>query len=156
MKILITGGHLGTALGVVDEISKDNEIVFVGKKYSLDQEKTVSLEYQEITKRGLKFYPITAGRLTRLASLRTILNILKFPIGFYQTNKILKAEKPDAILSFGGYIALPLCLVGYLYKIPIFTHEQTLNPGLANRIISKFSKKVFISFEEARKNFTRS
>lgn len=156
MKILITGGHLGTALGVIDEMAKENEIIFIGRKYALDQEKTISLEYLELTKRGIKFYSITTGRLTRLASIRTVINFLKIPTGFVQAYKILKSEKPDIILSFGSYIALPVCLVGYLLRIPIFTHEQTLNPGLTNRIIAKVAKKIFVSFPEAEKNFPKS
>ncbi|KKP73815.1 MAG: UDP-N-acetylglucosamine-N-acetylmuramyl-(pentapeptide) pyrophosphoryl-undecaprenol N-acetylglucosamine transferase [Candidatus Roizmanbacteria bacterium GW2011_GWA2_35_19] len=53
MKILITGGHLAPALAIIEELKNINpnvEIIFVGRKYALDSEKTISLEYKEIEK----------------------------------------------------------------------------------------------------------
>lgn len=145
----MTGGHLAPALGVMDEIAKTNEIVFVGRKYSLDKEKTISLEYQEIKKRGVPFYHLSAGRFTRLATLRTLINLVKIPLGFLQAFKIIKKEKPDIILSFGGYISFPICVIGYLLKIPIFLHEQTIRPGFANRLTAVLAKKIFVAFPES-------
>lgn len=159
MKLLITGGHITPALAVIDEINnskfkQSTEIVFVGRKYAFDYEKTFSLEFREIEKRNIKFIPLVAGRLTRIVSLRSIGQIIRIPMGFFQARQILKTEKPEAILSFGGYLALPVAFVGYFLNIPVFTHEQTIYPGLANRIISFFSRKIFISFDEARKYFS--
>lgn len=156
MKILITGGHLAPALAVIEEISlthKESEIIFVGRKYALDSEKTISLEYKEIVKRKIKFIPLQAGRLTRILSFKTIRNILRIPLGFINGFFIIVNNKPKVILSFGSYIALPIVFWGFIFRIPIFTHEQTINPGLANKIIGLFSKKIFIAFDEAKKYF---
>jgi UDP-N-acetylglucosamine--N-acetylmuramyl-(pentapeptide) pyrophosphoryl-undecaprenol N-acetylglucosamine transferase len=45
-------------------------------------------------------------------------------------------------MSFGGYLALPVVICAWLLDIPVLTHEQTPVPGLANKIIAKFAKKV--------------
>ncbi|MBI4226227.1 UDP-N-acetylglucosamine--N-acetylmuramyl-(pentapeptide) pyrophosphoryl-undecaprenol N-acetylglucosamine transferase [Candidatus Roizmanbacteria bacterium] len=153
MKILITGGHFAPALAVIDEIADKVSVVFVGRKYSLDQEKTFSLEYQEITKRHIPFYNLQTGRLTRLLILRSILNAIKIPLGLYQAISVLTKVKPDLILSFGGYIGFPICFIGFILKIPIFIHEQTIKPGLTNRLIGHLAKKIFISFAEAKECF---
>lgn len=158
MKILITGGHLAPALAVIEEISstyKESEIIFVGRKYALDSEKTVSLEYKEIEKRKIKFIPLQAGRLTRIFSFKTIRNILRIPLGFLNGFFIVLNNKPDVILSFGSYIALPIVFWGFLFKIPVYTHEQTINPGQANKIIGLFSKKIFVAFDESKKYFNQ-
>jgi len=42
---------------------------------------------------------------------------------------------------------------GFVFRIPVFTHEQTIKPGLANKLISFFSKKIFVSFDEVKSNF---
>jgi len=157
MKIIITGGHLAPALAVIEEIvltHKESEIIFVGRKYALDSEKTVSLEYKEIEKRKIKFIPLQAGRLTRILSFKTIRNILRIPLGFINGFFIIINNKPEVILSFGSYIALPIVFWGFVFRIPIYTHEQTINPGLANKIIGLFSKKIFIAFDEAKKYFS--
>ena len=159
MKILVTGGHLAPALAVIEEIEsthKGSEIIFVGRKYALDSEKTISLEYKEIEKRKIKFIPLQAGRLTRIFSLKTIRNIFRIPLGFINGFFIIVNNKPDVILSFGSYIALPIVFWGFIFKVPVYTHEQTINPGLANKIIGILSKKIFIAFDEAKKYFNQN
>ena len=153
MKILITGGHLSPALAVIEEIGNQADLVFVGRKYILDQDKNLSLEYQEITRRGLTFYHLQTGRFTRLLNLRLFLNLFKIPLGLLQAIVILNKEKPDLILSFGGYIGFPICLIAYILGIPIFIHEQTIYPGLVNRLTGFFAQNIFIAFAESKKYF---
>lgn len=156
MKIFITGGHFSPAMAVMSALQEkkpDVQIVFVGRKHSLEGERTSSLEYSEIQKKGIRFISLETGRLTRLFRLKSFLGILKIPLGFFQALQILLREKPDYILSFGGYIALPIALIGALLRIPLYTHEQTTRPGLSNRIIGFFAKKIFISFSEAKQYF---
>jgi len=157
MKILITGGHLAPALAIIEELNKTKpnvEIIFVGRKYALDSEKTISFEYKEITKRKIPFIPLQAGRLTRILSLRSLRSLFRTPLGFFRGFFIINEYLPDVILSFGSYLAVPLVFWGFIFRIPSFTHEQTLKPGLANKIISFFSKKTFVAFEESRKYFS--
>lgn len=157
MKILITGGHLAPALAIIEELKitkPDTEIIFVGRKYALDSEKTISFEYKEITKRKISFIPLQAGRLTRILSIRSLRSFLRIPLGFLRAFFILNEYRPSLILSFGGYLSLPVVFWGYVFRIPIFTHEQTIKPGLANKIIGLFSKKIFIAFDESKKYFS--
>jgi UDP-N-acetylglucosamine--N-acetylmuramyl-(pentapeptide) pyrophosphoryl-undecaprenol N-acetylglucosamine transferase len=154
IKLLITGGHLAPALSIIDELQTNHAyndvfIIFVGRKYPLEGDKTLSLEYEEIRKRNIRFVNLLTGRFTRAVSFRTIIGIVKIPLGFFNALKILIHEKPDIVLSFGGYLALPIALWSFIFRIPIFTHEQTIHPGLANKIIGSVSKKVFVSFEQA-------
>ena len=159
MKLLITGGHLSPALALIEEIEKikkNVDIVFVGRKYPLDRERTLSLEYKEINKKNLTFISIEAGRLTRAISVSSLISIVKIPLGFVQAFFIINKQRPDLLMSFGGYLALPIVFWGYVFRIPIFTHEQTIKPGLANRLISFFSKKIFVAFEEVKNNFPKN
>lgn len=159
MKILITGGHLTPALAVIDKIKDkkpQTKIIFVGRKYPLAGEKTLSLEYKEISRRKLNFVNFESGRLTRLFSLKSLVNFFKIFLGFINAFFIVKKYKPDIILSFGGYLALPIVFWGYIFKIKIFTHEQTANPGLANKIIAFFAQKIFVSFEKTINFFPKN
>jgi UDP-N-acetylglucosamine--N-acetylmuramyl-(pentapeptide) pyrophosphoryl-undecaprenol N-acetylglucosamine transferase len=156
MKLLITGGHLAPALSLIDELEKIRyqvDVIFVGRKYPTDKEKTLSLEYREISKKNLVFVSLDAGRLNRIISFSSIISLIRIPIGFIQAFFIINKYRPDKIMSFGGYLALPIVFWGYIFGIPIYTHEQTIRPGLANRIISFFAKKIFVSFEDIKDNF---
>jgi UDP-N-acetylglucosamine--N-acetylmuramyl-(pentapeptide) pyrophosphoryl-undecaprenol N-acetylglucosamine transferase len=43
---------------------------------------------------------------------------------------------------------VPVCIAGFLKKVPVIIHESDLTPGLANRIASKFATKICTSFAE--------
>ncbi len=160
MKLLITGGHVTPALAFIDDVLEKNRLkpqhmVFVGRKYVSSKERELSFEYQEIQNRKIKFIHLVAGRFTRTFSLQTIRNLLLVPIGFVRAWQIISKEKPYAILSFGGYIALPIAFAAFIRRIPVYTHEQTLVPGLTNKIIGRFARKVFVSFPQTVKSFPR-
>jgi UDP-N-acetylglucosamine--N-acetylmuramyl-(pentapeptide) pyrophosphoryl-undecaprenol N-acetylglucosamine transferase len=158
MKILITGGHLSPALAVIDEISRrygrNHSLVFIGRKYTDMAHKDVSLEYQEITKRQIHFTHLDTGRLTWLLSLRTLIQFIRIGKGMIQSWQILSLHKPDVVLSFGGYIALPIAFIAWVKRIPVHTHEQTMRPGLANKLIAFIAQTVFISFPETQAYFS--
>jgi UDP-N-acetylglucosamine--N-acetylmuramyl-(pentapeptide) pyrophosphoryl-undecaprenol N-acetylglucosamine transferase len=68
---------------------------------------------------------------------------------------VIREEKPDIVFCFGGYIALPIAVAAFLNRIKIYTHEQTVSPGLANRIIAWLADKVFCAFDEASRNLPK-
>lgn len=158
MKILITGGHITPALAVADELVKHEgvSIVFVGRKHTEGVGGVTSLEYKEVEKRHLRFVPIRAGRLTRVFSFASVKQIFQIPVGLVRAYRIMRAEQPHAVLSFGGYIAAAVATVAWLQKIPIYTHEQTLRPGAANIAIGKIAKKIFVSFASTVEFFPAS
>lgn len=151
---MITGGHVTPALAVIDEI-KNHEIIFVGRQYALRNEKTESFEYKEITKRGIRFINLVTGRLNRSFSMEALKSLALIPQGFFRAQQIIRAEKPDIVLSFGSYIAVPIAYWAHANKIPVYTHEQTIQPGIANRMIGRWAKKVFISFPQTKQFFSK-
>ena len=154
MKILITGAHFTPAVAVIEQLKKTSsaQIIYVGREKSQEGDSTPSVESQEIPKLGVKFISIITGRLQRAFTIYTIPSLLKIPIGFIQAFFIILTEKPDVILSFGGYVAVPIVIVGWFLSIPIIIHEQTLVSGLANTISSWFADKIAISFETRLKS----
>jgi UDP-N-acetylglucosamine--N-acetylmuramyl-(pentapeptide) pyrophosphoryl-undecaprenol N-acetylglucosamine transferase len=51
----------------------------------------------------------------------------------------------------GGFTSVPVIAAGRLLAIPCFIHEQNVQPGLANKFLSKITRRVFVSFEETKK-----
>lgn len=159
MKLLITGGHFTPAISLISALQKKYKyknsvsITFVGRKFQSESEKTVSLEYKEVTKRDVQFIHLETGRLTRVFNARTIINLLRIPFGFFNAFRIIQNERPDLVFSFGGYIGLPIVFWAWCFRIPVYTHEQAIHPGLANRLIGRLAKKIFVSFEESKQYF---
>lgn len=149
MKILITGAHFTPAVALCEELKKikDVEIVYVGRKTTFEGDKSRSAESKILPSLGVKFIPIITGRLQRSFTYYTIPSLLKIPVGFLQSLLIILSEKPDVILSFGGYIAVPVVILGWFFSIPIIIHEQTIKAGLANKISSYFADKIAVGFK---------
>lgn len=155
MKILITGAHFTPAQAVIEELKKDPriEIVYVGRNKTMEGDNVPSVESQVLPKLGVKFIPITAGRLSLIPSIYSLISLFKIPIGFVQSFFILLKEKPVCLVSFGGYISLPLVFNAWILSIPIIIHEQTLVSGLSNTISSIFADRIAVSYEEDLKKF---
>ena len=62
--------------------------------------------------------------------------------------KIIDEFKPDAVIAFGGYVTLPVCLAAKKRKVKIFIHEQNMLPGKTNIYLSKKADAVFTSFKD--------
>lgn len=148
MKILVTGAHFTPAIAVIEELKKypDTQVVYVGRKKTLEGDNAPSVESQVLPSLGVKFIPIVTGRLQREFTIYTIPSLLKIPIGFIQAFFIILYQKPDVILSFGGYVGVPLVMAGWLLSVPVIIHEQTLISGLASKISALFANKVALSF----------
>ncbi|RJQ26858.1 UDP-N-acetylglucosamine--N-acetylmuramyl-(pentapeptide) pyrophosphoryl-undecaprenol N-acetylglucosamine transferase [Candidatus Parcubacteria bacterium] len=155
MKILITGGHFSPALSIIEKIRKEADIFVVGRKYSLEGEKSLSFEYKVCQQNNIPFVNITTGRLQRKFNKNTLASLVKVPLGFFQSLSILAKYKPDVVLTFGGYIALPVSLAAFIFRIPIVVHEQTQKAGISNKITSLFANKVCISFESSKEFFPK-
>lgn len=151
MRILLTGGGTGghtfpliAIARKIKEIDVSVEILFMGP-----DSKSINLFKQE----GIGGKKIFAPKMRRYFSILNFLDIFKLPIGFLQAYRHLFFYMPDIILSKGGYGSSLVVFVGWLFRIPIFIHESDYIPGVSNKILSIFAKKVFVSFKETLKFF---
>lgn len=153
MKIVMTGGHHSSALPVIAQINStlpSSNIYWFGHRYSQKGNTKDTLEYLEITKLGIPFYNLKAGKFYKTYDP---IRLAKIPVGFFQALIWLIRINPDVIISFGGYLAVPTVLAASLLRIPSYTHEQTVVVGWANKLISKFVKKVFVSWPDSTHYF---
>ena len=158
MNLFITGGHLTPALAAIDEVLKkpdDIALFFVGRVNARTYPPTPSREQDEVMKRGIPFFAINAAKYHRQQWWLNFFELLKFPTSFWQTLVVFRYHRPDMILSFGGYVALPVCLVGKLFGAKVIIHEQTRVAGLANQVIARIADRIALSNTESRKYFDK-
>ncbi len=155
MHILITGGHLTPALALIDYIQThtNDTVAFVGRLYSQETSQQKSQEKTAIVQRKVKFIPFTTAKLKSPGAVDHALQSLQVLKAVSQAWQIISREKPDVIVSFGGYLAFPVAVAGWLQRVPIVTHEQTRHRGQANSWIAKLATKVAISFPESKQYF---
>jgi UDP-N-acetylglucosamine--N-acetylmuramyl-(pentapeptide) pyrophosphoryl-undecaprenol N-acetylglucosamine transferase len=62
--------------------------------------------------------------------------------------RILRRERPDAVLGMGGYVSVPAGLAAAAAGVPLLLHEQNSRAGLANRLLARWARGVAVSFEK--------
>lgn len=147
------GGHFSPLLAVLEKLPKDLKRIVVLRKHAMEGDRALSLEYQTVKTLGIPFKTITAGRLQRITTIHTIPSLLKIPLGFFQAFVILSRFQPDVVVSFGGYVAIPVIFSALLFRIPIVIHEQTQSTGLSNQLASFIATKICVSWEDSIKHF---
>jgi len=156
--ILLTGGHAGTtALATIQAMQKENgretRLVWAGPQYAIEGTSIKTLEFKVFPQMGVECIPIRMGRVQRKFTRHTLTSLIKIPRGFIGAWKIVTSERPKVIMSFGGYAAFPLVVVGWLHRIPIIIHEQTIAIGLSNKLSSFFATKIALSRTESAQFF---
>ena len=162
-KIVVTGGgsggHLSAAEAIIQEISNKYQItkknfLYIGGDLGMEGEKIGnSIEQKRFRNALFNCKYIRAGKLQRSFSLNTIKLLLRTILGFVDSYKILKSFRPDIVISTGGFVSVPVCLVAKYLKADIYLHEQTSTVGLSNKIVGKFSKKIFLAYNSSAKFF---
>ena len=152
MRIVIagggTGGHIFPAISIAEEIMKwsdDNEVLFVGTNNGMEKDLIPSLGFnlEIINSRGI----IGKGFMYKIKSMISALN------GIFSSFSILRSFQPDLVLGVGGYVSGPTVLSAYLSFIPTAICEQNTVPGVTNRILSKFTRKIFVTFKDSKDYF---
>lgn len=151
MKVLIPGGHLTPALAFIDYLQAthpEDQVVFCGRRYSQDSLRQVSQEKAEVDRRQIPFTYVWAPRWDHASLVNKVAYPLMLVFSVLRALKIILTSKPDVVLSFGGYLAVPIAVAANLARVPVVTHEQTRSIGTANRLISKLARKVAITYPE--------
>lgn len=145
MKLVIatggTGGHIFPALCVAEKFrEKGGSVIFFGTKEGM--------EAKIVPNEGFKIAYISSARFMGKRHLERFLGLHKVIKGIIQSLKLLVREKPSFVLGMGGFVSFPSVLSAILLGIPAYIHEQNVDLGLSNRLLFRFVKKVFLSFEE--------
>jgi UDP-N-acetylglucosamine--N-acetylmuramyl-(pentapeptide) pyrophosphoryl-undecaprenol N-acetylglucosamine transferase len=136
-----TGGHLFPGVAVAETFlsrSPDHGVLFVNTARPLDQ--------KILGSKGLPFAPISASGLKGQGLWQSLLSLMRLPRAFGEAFAILRAFKPHALLSVGGYAAAPAALAAKCMGIPLILHEQNKLPGLTTRLLSRLAEEVHVSF----------
>lgn len=152
MRVIVTGGgtggHIYPAIAIADKIKEmepDSEILYIGNE--------VGLEKDIVPKAGYPIELVTAMWLDRshiLKIFKTGWGVMK---GTAEAKKIMKRFRPDVVIGTGGYVCVPVLLAGHRYGARTYLHEQNAFPGVANRMLEKYVKNIFLGFPDARKYF---
>ncbi len=144
-KILIStggsGGHVIPAITMYDHFNENFEVTLI----------TDSRGAKYIPKKKYNFKIIDTPKITKNIIYIPII-ILKFIIAMFKSYLILKNNKIEYLISTGGYMSSPICIVSLFLKINIFLFEPNYILGRSNKFFLKFSRRI-ICYSNKIKNF---
>jgi len=139
-----TAGHINPGLALIAEVRRQSpgaEFLWVGTRDRLEARLVpaadVAIEFIQVA------FLKGRGLVGKLAAL------VRIPRAFWQSNSLLRGFRPDVVVGVGGFASGPVTLVAALRRTPTAILEQNARPGLTNRILGKFVRRIFISFEES-------
>ena len=137
MKIVVacggTGGHAFPGLAVAEELrSRGHEVTVWDSGRDIESSVMKRWDGDVFSTGARQLHPKNA-----LAIVRSI----------FRCRRQMKKAKPDAILAMGSYSSLPPVLAARWTRVPVFLHEANTVPGKAVDFLSRFAKKVAISFD---------
>lgn len=141
-----TGGHIFPAFSVAEELKSarpDLKIVYVcGKK---DIENAIFRMISGETVVSIESAPFRGAR-----SLFSPSFLIKLLRGIGRSAGLLRREKPEVVVGFGGHYSFPVIVAAKLLGIKTMIHEQNVMPGFANKVLSRWVDSVALSFGESR------
>lgn len=152
MKILLSGGGtLGPVtplLGLVEHwrAHHDNlDLVWVG---------TVrGPEGELVSSRDIRFISIASVKVPRYLTPYWLLFPFKAAYALVESWNVLRAERPDVIVTAGGYVSVPLVILGRFMGVRSWVHQQDVLPGLANKVMARFASKISVTFPQSKDTF---
>jgi len=128
-----TGGHIIPALAFGNWL-RDNhpevEFKFFCGARGIEKEiyNAHSIEPEVLPVGGSPMWGNLLQRTSRLWRMVMSFGIVK---------NYFKKWKPDIVITFGGYVSLPLLYVSFRAKIPAFVHEQNVIAGKVTKLAHK-------------------
>ncbi len=109
------------------------------------------LERAVVRAHHIEFHPIMSVKWRRYISFENVIDILCIPLVLLHAWYLLFLEKPDVVVSAGGFVSVPIHIVAWCMHIPSVIHHQDIETGLANKIMRIFAKRVSATFQHTLK-----
>jgi len=103
----------------------------------------------------IRVQQVVAGKFRRYHHLSKIQHIttpaILFPniidaflvtVGVAQSFVRMLLWRPDVVFAKGGYVCLPVGMAAWLLRIPVVIHDSDAHPGLTNRLLAPFAKRI--------------
>ncbi len=144
-------GSVSPLLAIYEEIKRNDpnsEFLWVATRNG--PESSLISEY------NIPIKKIYCGKFRRYFSMKNFLDPFFIILGFFQSLFLIIRFKPQAIISAGGFVSVPLVWAGFLLRRPSLIHQQDVIPGLANKLMAPFADIITVTFKKSLDNFPKN
>jgi UDP-N-acetylglucosamine--N-acetylmuramyl-(pentapeptide) pyrophosphoryl-undecaprenol N-acetylglucosamine transferase len=152
MKVIIagggTGGHLFPAVALGEELKRERpgiDVLFVGTSAGLEAKwlPKSGHDYELFEMHGIRGHNLIERGRASLEFLRAIGTAMS----------LIRRFRPNLIVSAGGYASASMGVAAILTRTPLVLMEQNTRPGLVNRMLARFAKKICVGFKDSVRYF---
>jgi UDP-N-acetylglucosamine--N-acetylmuramyl-(pentapeptide) pyrophosphoryl-undecaprenol N-acetylglucosamine transferase len=147
MRVIIagggTGGHLFPAVALGEELTRERpncEVLHVGTSNGI--------EATWLPRSGLKYELFPVRGLCGKDPITRLRAIGEFVMAVRRAHTSLKKFEADLVVSAGGYASAPMAMAAIISRTPLILMEQNTRPGLSNRILWRFARKICVGFAD--------
>lgn len=154
-----TGGHIFPVKTIIEYLDQNwylgrevDTIFWLGLSNSLEEKVCQTLCLDRV-----KFVSIVSWKRRREWTILSFFkNVKDFAMLFWGVILCLKFfrthSKVSKIFCKGGFVSLPVVIAWFIMRKKVIVHESDTVSGLANRICSRFARKIFTGFDGVIKN----
>jgi UDP-N-acetylglucosamine--N-acetylmuramyl-(pentapeptide) pyrophosphoryl-undecaprenol N-acetylglucosamine transferase len=144
-----TGGHIFPGLAVAEALRAQGvPVAWLGARGGM--------ETTLIADRDIPLYTVVVGGLRGKRLTTLVLGPFRLARAVAAAMAVLRRVDPRSVLSLGGYAAGPGGLAAWLLRRPLVVHEQNRVPGVTNRWLARFARRVLAGFADAFPARTRA
>lgn len=131
-----SAGHVTPNLAVIERWRElGGDAIYFGRAESVEEELLADVE-------GVAFFKVPSERLRRYFHWGNFVMPFIVVWGVIRAAWTLRTQRPQALFSKGGFVALPVVVGAWLNRIPVVIHESDGTLGLANRLSLPFTRIV--------------
>ncbi|KAF1013987.1 MAG: UDP-N-acetylglucosamine--N-acetylmuramyl-(pentapeptide) pyrophosphoryl-undecaprenol N-acetylglucosamine transferase [Stenotrophomonas maltophilia] len=134
-----TGGHIFPGLAVARVLRERGvPVTWMGT--------AGGMETRLVPQHGIHIDTLQIGGLRGKGKLALVSAPWRLLRAVRAAGMIIRDRQPRAVVAFGGFASGPGGLAARLHGLPVLVHEQNRAPGMTNRILSRFSRRVLTGF----------
>ena len=132
-----TGGHLAPGIAIAEVLqARSHHCTLLISQKQVDS--ALIEKYAH-----LNFYK-TPGRAFSGGVTKWITSCWSLLSGCLFSHKLVRKEKPDLVLLFGGFLSVGLGLAARFSGVPVAVHEANCRPGKAVRLLKHLATRVYL------------
>lgn len=141
-----TGGHVTLALALGEEIARRGEqVLFIGSDRGF--------EARWVPEAGFELVALPARQVMGRSLVGRALGALSLVAAALPALRELARVRAEAVISVGGYAAMPAILAATLRRTPLALLEPNAIPGRVNKLAARLARDIFVGLETSRHQF---
>lgn len=134
-----TGGHIYPGVALATELKERGyNVIWMGSGSEL--ERSILNQYP------FKYEHVTAKPYRGASLIRKIVLPIGIVYGVVSALVKMLNNKPEFLITMGGYVSVTSAIAAAFLKIPIHICEQNSRSGLANKVLSVMATTIFTAY----------